>query len=154
MQLIIERPELSYNRAEQQQRRVERERRIFQLQIENPADHSDGWDQVIMNFFSWRPGEVVMFMRAVNVLAKQCRASCKRDREAAKILIIRSIGRLIREGRLRRVNRRFVRISQGEIRGQPVIPDIAPLLDTQGIQRCYSTGSTSDQITIHPAIFV
>ena len=154
MQLIIEPPELACNRAAQQQRRLERERRTFQHQTKNSTEHGDGWDRVIMDFFRWRPEEVVMFMGAVNALAKQCRASCKRDREAAKILIIHSIGRLIRDGRLERVNRRFVRINPGEIRGKPVIPDVAPLPSNQATQRRYSLGSTWGQMAIHPAIFV
>jgi hypothetical protein len=120
--LVIEPIDLFYDRAEQRRQESECERRIFQSQVANPTEHEGCWDGAIMTFFVGQPGMVVLFMRAINVLAKQCRTECKRDREQAKVILIKAIGRLIRQGRLKRVRRRFVRVSETEVPAKPVMP--------------------------------
>ena len=120
--LLIEPPDLFFTRAEQRRQEAERERQEFHRQIAAQQDKADGWDRVIMDYFIGQPGTVVLIMRAVNILVKHCRARCKRDRERAKIPIIRAIGGLIRQGRLKRVRRRFVRANQAEVPSKPVLP--------------------------------
>jgi hypothetical protein len=110
------------DRADERERQTERDRCKFQHRVENPVEHPDGWDSLILDFFIRQPGAVVLFMRAVNSLVKHFRAGCKRDRERAKIIIIRAMGRLIRQGRLKRVRRCFVWANEAEVPHKPVIP--------------------------------
>lgn len=151
--LIIEPPALFLDRENERERQTERDRCKFQHHVENPNEHADGWDLVIMSFFVSQPGAVVLFMSAVNGLVKHCRPRCKRDRERAKIIIIRAIGRLIRQGRLKRVRRRFVRVNEAEVPHRPVIPIVGSLPRVEVLQPCASVGSTKTQGVIHPGIF-
>jgi hypothetical protein len=114
MGIFIEPAELYFKRAAQKRSEFDR---ILQ---NSPADIS-GWDSAIMRFFVTHQGSAVLFMRAVNALAKQCCARNKRERESASLLIMRAMGRLIREGRLVRVHRRFVRVHMTQVTAKPII---------------------------------
>ena len=152
--LIIEPFDLFLYRAEQRQQQAECERQEFQRQVANPVEHADGWDTAIMAYFVSQPGAVVLFMTAVNNLARHCRARCKRDRERAKIILIHAIGRLIRQGRLKRVRRRFVRVNEGEVPQKPVNPLGVLPPDVGTLRPGVSVGSTPSRSVIHPAVFV
>lgn len=141
--IVIEPPRLFFDRAHARQHQLECDQHGFQHHVANPHEHLDGWDQAIMNFFIGQPGAVVLFMRAVNTLARHCRAGCKRDRERAKIIIIRAMGRLVREGRLKRVRRRYVRVNAAEVRPRPIIPRGVPLPDAHALRAGSSAGSTT-----------
>jgi hypothetical protein len=112
---FIEPPDMFFRRLEDKQREVDRI-------LSHPTEHPSGWDETIMRFFIAQPDAVMLFMRAVNALVKQCGARCKRERETAKIAIIHALGRLIRQRRLVRVRRRYVRVNTGEVPQAPVIP--------------------------------
>ncbi len=152
--LIIEPPDRFFDRIKDKQCYYAKQYREFDHHNATQKEHPDGWDYVIMNFFIRQPGAVVLFMRAVNALVRHCRSRCKLDREKAKIIIIRSIGRLIREGRLKRVKRRFVRINQGELTGAPLIPTGVPLPKAQPIRPGASKGSTPGTTAIQGGVFV
>jgi hypothetical protein len=153
--IIAEPTDLFLNRAYERERRLERERREFQYRVSNSTEHEDGWDDTIMAYFGSRAGQVVLYMRAVNAISRQCQAKRKRDRERAKIIVIRSIGRLIREGRLKRVRRRFVRVNEAEVPHVMVIPMGTPAqAGLSKLQARVSERSTKGQKVIHPAIFL
>ena len=151
---FIEPDDLFLLRTARRAQDVERRRQEFKHQIDRPAEHGDGWDSLIMAYFIGQPRAVILYMRAVNALVKHCRAHNKKEREKAKVLIIRAIGRLIREGRLKRVKRRFVRVSGGEIPQTPIIP-FGNLIPGTGRSRSHvASGSTESQTVVNPSIFV
>ncbi len=133
---------------------AERMRQQFLHQVANPQEHADGWDETIMSFFINQPRLVILIMRAVNVLTKQHRYACKKHREQAKILVMRSIGRLIQEGRLKRVRRRYVSISAAELPPKPIIPLGALMPDAAKLEATIAAGSTPARLVIHPGVFM
>lgn len=152
--IVTEPYDLFLKRASERERQIERERRAFEHRVANPTEHQDGWDDAIMSYFVSQPGAVLLFMGAVNDVVKKCRAKRKRDREQAKIIIIRSIGRLIRQGRLKRVRRRYVRVNEAEVPHVPVIPISLVRSSSAAFQARVSEGSTAKRMVIHPAVFI
>ena len=145
MQFIIEPPDLFVHRQEQKQREVD-------WVLSHPAE--DGWDEAIMRFFIAQPNVVMLQMRAVNELVRQCSARSKPAREAAKIEILRALGRLMRRRRLIRVGRRSVRVNAGEVPRPPVIPLDEFQRNRPALESSLSAGSAVPTGVIHPAIFV
>ncbi len=119
---LIEHPDLYYARMAEKQRQREIALAKLQFQVEHPAEHPDGWDRAVINFFLSQPNVIVHFMKPVNILIKQCRAKTKAEKEKAKRLIIHTITRLLRAGRLKRVGRHRIRINAAEVPSPPIIP--------------------------------
>lgn len=122
--------------------------------LSQPTEHPSGWDEAIMRFFMAQPNAVMLQVRVANALVKQCSARSKPAREAAKIEILRALGRLMRQRRLIRVGRRSVRVNAGEVPRPPVIPLDQFQRNRSPLETSLSAGSAAPTGIIHPAIFV
>jgi len=148
MELIIEPPDLFIRRLEQKQREVDRI-------LSQPTEHPGwDWDETIMRFFIAQPRAVMLQVRVANALVKQCSARTKPAREAAKIAILRALGRLMRQRRLVRVGRRSVRVNAAEVPRPPVIPLEEFRRNRRALAASLSAGSAKPAGIIEPAIFV
>lgn len=147
MQIIIEPPDLFLRRAEEKQREVD-------WFLTHPTEHLSGWDEAAMRFFIAQPNLVMLQVRVANELVKQCSARTKPAREAAKIEILRALGRLMRQRRLTRVGRRSVRVNAAEVPRPPVIPLDEFRRNRRALEASLSAGSAPPTGVIHPAIFV
>lgn len=144
---FIEPPDLFLRRLDQKQREVDGI-------LSQPTEHPSGWDDSIMRFFIAQPNLVMLQVRVPNELVKQCSARTKSTREAAKIEILRALGRLMRQRRLIRVGRRSVRVNAGEVPRPPVIPLEEFRRNRRAHEASLSAGSAVPTGIIHPAIFV
>jgi hypothetical protein len=93
-------------------------------------------------------------VHVANELVKQCNARTKPAREAAKIGILRALGRLMRVGRLTRAGRRSVRVNAAEVPRPPVIPLDEFRRDRRALEANLSAGSAVPTSVVHPAIFI
>lgn len=147
LMIIVEPPDMFFRRLEDKQREVDRI-------LAQPTEHPSGWDEAIMRFFIARPNAVMLQVRVANVLVKQCSARTKPAREAAKIQILRALGRLMRQRRLIRVGRRSVRVNAAEVPRPPVIPLDEFRRNKSKLEASLSVGSAPPTGIIYPAIFV
>ncbi len=141
LEVLIEPPDLFLRRMQETQR-------DFEWGLAHPTEHPSGWDEAIMRFFIGQPGVVIPFRRAVNTLAKLCRPRCQRDRDQAKIAIIRCLDRLAREGRLVRVGRRHLRVNEGEVPHAPILPLKEFLRTRSSLEASRSQESATPKIVI------
>jgi hypothetical protein len=100
-------------------RRAERQRQAAGCTATFTADSA--WDEEIMQFLRQRYGQPLRFMAVVNGVAGQHRFFNHRLRVQAKIQVIKALGRLLCEGRVQRVRRKFVVLPT---QTEPILPHL------------------------------
>ena len=66
------------------------------------------WDEPILAYLRRNSAQPVLLMRVVNAVVKTRRHFSTRHRNAMRGEILQALGRLIRQGRIARIKRRFV----------------------------------------------
>ena len=100
-------------------RRAGRQRQAAGCTATSPA--ASVWDEEIWQFLRQRYGQTLSFMAVVNAVAGRHRFMNNRLRVQAKVQIIKALGRLLREGRLRRVRRECLILP---VPTEPVLPHL------------------------------
>ena len=73
-----------------------------------PVIDPNRWDQPILAYLRQNSAQPVLLVRAVNAVVKTRRHFSTRHRNAMRIEILRALGKLIRQGQVVRIKRRFV----------------------------------------------
>lgn len=70
--------------------------------------NDDYWVSLVFEVLERNGGEPMRITSVVNSMARVCRFTARVDRDAKKIHFLKLVGKLIREGRLERVARKYV----------------------------------------------